>query len=98
MAVPVLIDDVARGILANCSKPLRTIGSHPDEIACLHWIPTVAQSVDAAAFQHEQTVLHHMYFAHAQGRSGPIGHGVYGEVEIRTVREQHAYLQIGIAL
>ncbi len=62
MAVPVFINEVFCGALADGSEPLGAVGAHPDEIACGDWVPVVAEAVDAAAFEHEEAVLHDVDF------------------------------------
>ena len=48
----------------------------------------VAEAIDAAAFEHQQAVLHDVDLDHAERGAGLVGHGVDGEVEGGLVREQ----------
>src|ERR1700722_2902878 len=66
MPVPVFVDQVFRRHLPDCTKPLRTPGTHPDEIAGSHGIPRVAQPVNAAAFQHDEAMFHYVHLDHTQ--------------------------------
>src|SRR6266702_2695002 len=97
MAVPIFVDEVLRGLLADCSEPLWAKWRHPDEIACGDRVPAVAETVDASAFEHQQAVLHDVNFDHAECGSGLVGHGVDGEVEGGRVGEEAAYLEVGVA-
>src|ERR1700722_17097745 len=74
--VPIFVDEILRGAFANCAEPLRAERSHPDKVACGDGIPTVAEPIDAAAFEHQQTVLHDVYFDHTECRARLICHGV----------------------
>src|SRR5882757_1580802 len=81
MAIPIFVDQILRWLLAECAKPLRTKGAHPDKVALGHWIPLISKPVDAATLQHEKPMLHHMDFNHAERGAWLIGHRVDGEVE-----------------
>ena len=98
MPVPILVNQVFRGKFSNSSKPLRAPRPHPDEIARSHRIPGIAQPVDAAAFEHDQPVLHHMHFHHAERRARLVHHGVHCKIKLRLVGKQTFDLQIGIAI
>ena len=93
MTAPVFVDEVFRRPLAQRAKPLRAIGAHPDEVAGLDRIPRVAEAVDAAAFEHQQAVLHHVNLHHAERRAGIVGHGVHGKVVRRAVGHERAHAQ-----
>src|SRR5204862_4201995 len=97
MAIPVLVNQVFRRLLAECTEPLRAVGRHPDEIAGLDGIPLRSKKVDAAAFEHQQAMLHHVDFDGGQRRSGLIRHRVHAEVERAIVRQEPAYLEPRIA-
>src|SRR5215471_14226424 len=58
MPAPVLVDEILRRLLAQGAEPLRTVGSHPDEITSRDRIPRIAEAIDAAAFEHQQPVFH----------------------------------------
>ena len=47
----------------------------------------VAEAVDAAAFEHEEAVLHDVDLDLAESRSGLVGHGIDCEVEGGCVGE-----------
>src|SRR5277367_4332509 len=81
MAVPIFINNVFCGALSDGPEPLGAEGAHPDEVAGGNRVPVVAEPVDAAAFEHEEAVLHNVDFDLAEGGSGCVGHGVDGEVE-----------------
>ena len=51
MPVPIFIDEIFRGLLTQRAEPLRTIGSHPNEISSGDGIPAIIQPVNAAAGQ-----------------------------------------------
>src|SRR5216683_2124027 len=67
--------------LAGCAEPLRAERSHPDEVAGGDGVPLVAEPIDAAAFEHQQTMLHDVYLDHAECGARLIGHRIDGEVE-----------------
>ncbi len=81
MPVPVFVDQIFCGAFADRAEPLRAVRAHPDEVACGDGIPVVAEAIDAAAFEHQQTMLHDVDFDHAECGAGLIGHRVDGEVE-----------------
>src|ERR1035438_8299 len=58
VSAPVLVDEVFGGVLADCAKPLGTVCGHPNEVARFYRIPGIAKAVDAAAFEHQQAMLH----------------------------------------
>ncbi len=93
MAIPVFVDQILGRGLAQGAKPLRAVGRHPDKIAGLDGIPTIAQAVDAAAFEHQQAVLHHMNFDQRQRGAGLVAHGVHSVVEAGRGGQQLLYLQ-----
>jgi hypothetical protein len=97
VAVPVFVDEVFCGLLADGSEPLWAEGGHPDDVACGDGIPLVAEAVDAAAFEHKEAVLHDVDFDHAECGSGLVGHGVDGEVEGGVVGKEVANLEVGVA-
>src|SRR5258708_15930179 len=58
VTIPVFVNQVLCRGLAQCAEPLWAVGRHPDKIACLDRIPVVSEAVNAAAFEHQQAVLH----------------------------------------
>src|ERR1700677_1603768 len=54
MPAPVFVDQIFGRVLAERAEPLRTICAHPDEVAGFHRVPSVAEAIDAAAFEHQQ--------------------------------------------
>ena len=96
MAVPIFVNKIFRGHLAERSEPLRAPRPHPDKISGGDRIPRIAQPVNPAAFEHDQPMFHHVHFDHAERRSRLVHHGVYGEVETHLIRKQTFDLQAGI--
>src|SRR5215472_725322 len=98
MAVPVLVDEVFRGRLPDGSEPLGAPRTHPDEITGGNRIPRVAQTVNAASFEHQQAVLHHVHFDYAQRGARLVYHGVHREIEVHRVWKQAPYLQVWVVV
>ena len=96
MPVPILIYQIFRGLLAERAEPLRTPRPHPNEVAGRDRIPRIAEPVNPAAFEHQQPVLHHVHFDHAQRRSRLVHHRVDREIEAHRVRKQALHLQVRI--
>src|ERR1700732_786700 len=96
MAVPIFVDEIFCGHLADRSKPLRTPWSHPDEVSRGHRIPRIAESVNSATFEHDEPVLHYMHFHHAQRGAWLVDHRIYREVKAHLVGKQTFHLQRGI--
>src|ERR1017187_6741800 len=96
MPVPVFVNEVFRRHFAEGAKPLHTIGAHPDEIARDHWIPEIAEPINPAPFQHDEAVLHHMHFDHAERSPGLVDHRVYREIKRHFVRKQALHLEVRI--
>ena len=74
MPVPIFIKQILRRCLAQRAEPLRAVRAHPDEIARRDRIPAVVEPVDAAAFEHQQAVLHDVNFHHRKSGAGSEGH------------------------
>ena len=94
--VPIFVNEILRRRFAQSPNHCGQYGRHPDEIACRHGIPMVAEAVDSVAGEHQETVLHHVDLYHRQRRAGLKGHRVHGEIEGGIRREQRANLQSGI--
>ncbi len=97
MAAPILVDEVLGGTLADGAEPLWAVRRHPDEVASLNGVPRIAQPVDAAAFEHQQAVLHDVNLHHAERRAGVVGHGVHREIVCRAIRHERTNAQGRIA-
>src|ERR1700676_3058055 len=98
MAVPVFVDKIFCGRLAERSKPLRAPRGHPEKISGGHWIQRITEAINAAAFEHDKSMLHHMHFDHAERSPGLIDHRIYGEVKAHLVGKKALHLQAGIVL
>ena len=98
MTVPVFINEIFCGLLTDGTEPLRAPRAHPDEIAGGGGIPRVAEPIDAAAFEHEQAMLHDVHFHYAERGAGLIGHRVDSEVERRLIGEETLDLEIWIVV
>ena len=96
MAVPVFVDKIFRWHFAQGAEPLRAPWCHPDEIALRDWIPCVAQAVDPAAFEHYESMFHHMYFDLTERRAGLVHHRIHCEVKTHLIGKQAFDLQVGI--
>src|SRR5271166_1588948 len=96
VAMKIFVDKIFRGNFAERSKPLRTPWSHPDKISHRNRIPAIAEPVNSAAFEHDEPVLHHVHFDHAQGCTRLVHHRVYGEIKAHLVGQQTFHLQAGI--
>src|SRR5512140_621128 len=96
MPVPILVDEIFCRYLTDRSEPLWAPWSHPDKVACSDWIPRVIESIDATTFQHQETMLHHMHFDHAQRRARLVLHRIDRKIETHLIRKQALDLQIGI--
>ncbi len=96
MPVPILVDEIFGGYLADRSEPLWAPRRHPDEIPGRDRIPGITEPVDTASLQHDESVLHDMHFHRAERGAGLVHHGVHRKIETRSVRKQAFHLQIGI--
>ena len=92
MPAPIFVDKIFRWSLAQRSKPLRAVGSHPYKIAGRHRVPVFAEPVNAAAFQHEQSVFHVMNLDHRQRGAGLVAHGVDRKIECRIGGDELALI------
>ena len=84
----VFVVEVRSRFRAHCDKPLRTVGSHPDSVACLDGVVGVFEAVDALALEHEEAVFHDVGFDEGKGSAGLIGEDVDGEIEGGIEREK----------
>ena len=73
-------------------------GRHPDKIAGGDRVPRIAEAINAAAFEHQQAVLHDVHFDHAERGSRLIHHGVHCEIEMHRVGKQAFHLQARIII
>jgi hypothetical protein len=88
MPVPIFVDEIFCRDFSDCPKPLRTPRAHPDEISGGDGIPRVAEAIDAAAFEHQQAMLHDVHFDLTQCCAGIIDHGVYSKIERHFVGQE----------
>src|SRR4051812_47513289 len=93
MTIPVLVDQIPGGLLADSAKPLRAVRRHPDEVARGDWIPAVAKPIDAATIEHEQAVLHYVTLNRRQASARLVGHRVHPEIKRHVVWNQAADLE-----
>src|SRR5260370_34708684 len=77
MPVPIFVYEIFCRHLADGSEPLRTPRTHPDKVSGCDWIPRIAEPVNSATFEHDEPVLHHVHFDHAQGGPQLVEHCVY---------------------
>src|ERR1700741_3202141 len=96
MAVPIFINEILCGYLADRCEPLRTPRSHPDEISRSHRIPRIAEPVNSPTFEHDESVLHYMHFDHAQRSAWLVDHRIHREVKAHLIGKQTFHLQGGI--
>src|SRR5579864_1104489 len=96
MPVPVFVDEIFCGYFAERSEPLRTPWAHPDEVSRRYRIPRIAEPVNSATFEHDESVFHHVHFDHTQRGSRLVDHGVHREVETRLIGKHAFDLQAGI--
>jgi len=96
--VEVFVDEIFCRLGADGAEPLWAEGRHPDEVAGGGGVPVFAQTVDAAAFEHQQAVLHVVDLDLRERGTGGVGHGVDGEVEGEGVGQQRADEQVGVAV
>ena len=57
----------------------------------------IAQTIDAAAREHQQAVLHDVHLHHGQSRAGLIGHRVHREIEGWIIGKERANLERVVA-
>src|SRR5437762_7906029 len=98
MPVPVFINKILGRNFSEGSEPLGTPRPHPDEIASRDGIPGIAEPVNAASFEHDQSMLHYMHFHHAERGARLVHHGIYGKIKTWVVRKQTLDLQIGVII
>ena len=85
MAVPVFVNEILCRDFSDGAKPLWAPRRHPDKIAGGHGIPRIAETIDAAAFEHQEAVLHDVHFDHAECGSRLVDHRVHGEIEMHRI-------------
>ncbi len=88
MTIRVFVNEIFRGDFADRSEPLRAPRRHINKIAGGDRIPGVAQAVNAAAFEHQEAMLHNVHFNHAERGSRLVDHGVHGEVELHGIGKE----------
>src|ERR1700681_381973 len=84
VSIPVFVDQVFCGSLAQSAEPLRTVGGHPNEISSGDRVPVIIQAVNTATGQHQEAMLHHVHFDHRKRRARLVGHGIYREIKTRA--------------
>lgn len=98
MTIRVFVNEIFRGDFADRSEPLRAPRRHINKIAGGDRIPGVAQAVNAAAFEHQEAMLHNVHFNHAERGSRLVDHGVHGEVELHGIGKEAFYLEAGVVI
>src|ERR1700681_3318099 len=84
ISIPVFVDEVFCGSLAQGAEPLRTVRAHPNEISSGDRVPAIIQTVNTAAGQHQEPMLHHVHFDHGKRRARLVGHDIYRESKTRA--------------
>src|ERR1700688_3082798 len=98
VTVPVFINKIFCGRLAERAEPLRAPRRHQDEVSAGPRVPQSAEPINAAAFEHDEAMLHHVHLDHAERGPGLIDHRVYRKVETHFLWKEALHLQAGIVL